>query len=78
VASDLPALREILRPDENAVLVEAGHAAALAAGVSRVLADPSLASRLAGQAREDVRQWTWDARAGRIEALLEAVIGRRG
>jgi glycosyltransferase involved in cell wall biosynthesis len=78
VASDLPALREILRPDENAVLVEAGHAAALAAGVSRVLADPALASRLAGQAREDVRQWTWDARAGRIEALLEAVIGRRG
>jgi glycosyltransferase involved in cell wall biosynthesis len=77
VASDLPALREILRPDENAVLVESGSAGALAAGLSRVLGDAALASRLAARAREDVREWTWDKRAGRIEALLEAVTGRR-
>ncbi|MFO7692965.1 MAG: glycosyltransferase family 4 protein [Vicinamibacterales bacterium] len=77
VASDLPALREILRPDENAVLVEAGSAEALAAGLARVLGDAALAARLAAQAREDVREWTWDRRAGRIEALLEAVTGRR-
>jgi glycosyltransferase involved in cell wall biosynthesis len=78
VASDLPALREVLRADENAVLVEAGRADALAAGVSRVLGDPELAARLAGQARDDVREWTWDRRAGRIEALLEAVTRRQG
>jgi glycosyltransferase involved in cell wall biosynthesis len=77
VASDLPALREVLRADENAVLVEAGRADALAAGVSRVLGDPELAARLAGQARDDVREWTWDRRAARIEALLDAVIRRR-
>ena len=77
VASDLPALREVLRPDENAVLVEAGDAGALAAGLARVLGDAALASRLAAQAREDVREWTWDRRAERIEALLEAVTGRR-
>jgi len=77
VASDLPALREVLRPDGNAVLVEAGDAGALAAGLARVLADPALASRLAAQARADVRAYTWDSRAGRIEALLEAVTGRR-
>ena len=77
VASDLPALREILRPEANAVLVEAGSAEALAAGVSRVLGDAALASRLAAQAREDVREWTWDRRAERIEALLESVTGRR-
>jgi glycosyltransferase involved in cell wall biosynthesis len=77
VASDLPALREILRPDENAVLVEAGHAGALAAGIARVLGDGTLASRLAAQAREDVREWTWDKRAERIEALVESVTGRR-
>ena len=77
VASDLPALREVLRPDENAVLVEAGDAGSLAAGLARVLGDAALASRLAAQAREDVREWTWARRAERIEALLEAVMGRR-
>jgi glycosyltransferase involved in cell wall biosynthesis len=77
VASDLPALREILRPDVNAVLVEAGSPDALAAGLSRVLGDAGLAARLAAQAREDVRDWTWDRRAERIEALLESVTGRR-
>ena len=77
VASDLPALREVLRPDANAVLVEAGDAGALAAGLARVLADAGLAARIAAQAREDVRAWTWDRRAERVEALLEAVTGRR-
>jgi glycosyltransferase involved in cell wall biosynthesis len=77
VASDLPALREILRPEENAVLVEAGNANALAAGVARVLEDAALAARLAAQARDDVREWTWDRRAERLEALLESAAGRR-
>jgi glycosyltransferase involved in cell wall biosynthesis len=77
VASDLPALREVLRPDENAVLVEAGSAEALAAGLARVLGDAALAARLAARARDDVREWTWEKRAERIEALLESVSGRR-
>jgi glycosyltransferase involved in cell wall biosynthesis len=77
VASDLPALREVLRPDENAVLVEAGNAGALAAGVARVLGDARLAARLAARAREDVRDWTWDKRAERVEALLALVTGGR-
>jgi glycosyltransferase involved in cell wall biosynthesis len=75
VASDLPALREVLRPDENAVLVEAGDAGALAAGIARVLGDARLAARLAARARGDVRNWTWDRRAERIETLLASVTG---
>jgi glycosyltransferase involved in cell wall biosynthesis len=77
VASDLPALREVLRPDENAVLVEAGSAEALAAGLARVLGDAALASRLAVRARADVQDWTWDRRAERIETLLESVTKER-
>jgi glycosyltransferase involved in cell wall biosynthesis len=77
VASDLPALREVLRPSANAVLVEPGDAAALAAGLARVLGDAALAARLAAQAREDVREWTWDRRAERVDALIESVAGRR-
>jgi glycosyltransferase involved in cell wall biosynthesis len=78
VGSDLPSLREVLRPDENAVLVEAGDAEALAAGIARVLADPGLAARIAAQAREDMIAWTWDKRAERLERLLADAAGRQG
>ncbi|MEO5897775.1 MAG: glycosyltransferase family 4 protein [Vicinamibacterales bacterium] len=74
VASDLPAIREVLRDDENAVLVEPGSAEALASGIRRLLADRTLAFRLARRALADVPQYTWDRRAERIEALLEAVV----
>ena len=78
VGSDLPSLREVLRPDENAVLVEAGDPGALAAGIARVLGDPGLAARLAARAREDVIEWTWDKRAERLETLLAGTAGRQG
>ena len=78
VASDLPALREVLRPDENAVLVEPGNPDALAAGLARVIGDPGLAARLAARAREDMLEWTWDKRAERLETLLAGAAGRQG
>ncbi|MEK9164705.1 MAG: glycosyltransferase family 4 protein [Chloroflexota bacterium] len=65
VASDLPALREVLRED-NALLVPPDDANALADGLRRLLADDSLASRLATQARRDVEAYTWDNRARSI------------
>ena len=63
VASDLPSLREVLRDGENALLANAGDADAFAAAVRRLLADRSLADRLGRQARIDVQQYSWDARA---------------
>ncbi len=75
VASDLPSIREILRDDENAVLVEPGNAQAFTAGVRRIREDAALAERLARQAFEDVRHYTWDARAARLETLLDQVAG---
>jgi glycosyltransferase involved in cell wall biosynthesis len=75
VASDLPAFREILRHDENALLVEAGNPQALVAGISRIKRDPTLGGRLARQAREDVRAFTWARRAERLEALFHEVTG---
>jgi hypothetical protein len=38
--------------------------------VRRIKDDPGLGRRLAAQAFEDVRAFTWEARAGRLEALL--------
>jgi glycosyltransferase involved in cell wall biosynthesis len=65
VASDLPALREVLG-EENALLVPPDDANSLADGLRRLLADDSLASRLATQARRDVEAYTWDNRARSI------------
>jgi len=70
VASDLPALRDVLTPDVNALLVPPEQPAPLAAAISRLLGDAALRQRLARQARQDVRAFTWQARAARLEQLL--------
>jgi glycosyltransferase involved in cell wall biosynthesis len=52
VASDLPALREVVEPDGNAVLVPAGDADALAGAVGDLLDDPDRRARYALRSRE--------------------------
>jgi glycosyltransferase involved in cell wall biosynthesis len=75
VASDLPAIREVLAPDVEGVLVAPGDPSALAAGIARVLDDPALAARLAAAALAKVQDFTWDRRAERLEAVLERARG---
>jgi glycosyltransferase involved in cell wall biosynthesis len=70
VASDLPSIREILRDGHNALLVEPGNPQALTAAIRRLREEAGLGERLARQAREDVRQYTWERRAARLEALF--------
>jgi glycosyltransferase involved in cell wall biosynthesis len=72
VASDLPALREVLRHEQNALLAAPGDPDAFAAAVRRLLAEPALAERLGRQARADVEGYSWDARA---RALLDFMHG---
>ena len=73
VASNLPAIREILTHDVNAVLVTPGDADALAAGICR-LADDAALRALLGQARATaVAEYSWDRRAERLEALFTEV-----
>jgi glycosyltransferase involved in cell wall biosynthesis len=76
VASDLPAIREVLHDGEDALLVTPGDARAMANAIQRLLQDPALASRLARAALEAVPRYSWDRRAERLEALLVEVIGR--
>jgi glycosyltransferase involved in cell wall biosynthesis len=78
VASDLASLREVLRDGENALLVEPGNPQALTAGIHRIKDDAALGRRLAEQARQDVRQFTWARRAERLEVLFSEVLGVRG
>ena len=76
VASDLPALREVLRDRENAVLVPPGDSEALAAGIRSLLADEALAARIAARAREEATGYTWEHRAGRIREVLDRLPDR--
>jgi glycosyltransferase involved in cell wall biosynthesis len=75
VASDLPAIREVLRHEDNALLVQPGDPQALVAGIARIKDDAALGRRLADQARSDVRDFTWARRAERLEALFATVTG---
>jgi glycosyltransferase involved in cell wall biosynthesis len=77
VASDLPAIREVLRHETNAVLVRPGDPEALSAGIRRLAADRDLAERLARRAFDDVAQYTWERRAERLVALFDEVRGTR-
>jgi glycosyltransferase involved in cell wall biosynthesis len=75
VASDLPALREVLNPG-NALLVPPDNAEAISEACRHLLSDPALAERLAGQARRDVAQYTWDARAEHVLSFVTGVLTR--
>jgi glycosyltransferase involved in cell wall biosynthesis len=66
VTADTPAMRELLRDEESALLIPPSDPAALAAAVRRLAGDPSLASRLSAGGLEAYR-----ARAS------EEVLGRR-
>jgi glycosyltransferase involved in cell wall biosynthesis len=72
VASDLLAIREILDDGTTAMLVPAGDERALAAALTELQADPARTAALARGARALAARYTWDARAERIEAALEA------
>jgi glycosyltransferase involved in cell wall biosynthesis len=75
VASDLPAFREVVRHGENAQLFEAGNASALAAAVRTVAGDPARAESMARRAFETAREYSWDARAERLERLFGEAAG---
>jgi glycosyltransferase involved in cell wall biosynthesis len=73
VASDLPAIREVLHEGQTALLVEPGRPEAFAAAITRLLGDRALAERLARNAAAEAVSYTWARRAQRLEALFTEV-----
>ena len=59
VASDLPVFREYLRPGQDALMVPADDATALAGALGAVLDDAALAARLRAAGREVCARFTW-------------------
>ena len=67
LCSDLPVLREVLRDEENALLLPPREPEAWAAALVRLKSDNALADRLALAAVHDFREhYTWQGRARRI------------
>lgn len=71
ISSDLPVLGEVLHHDRNALIAPADNAASWQLAIERLLAEPELGRRLAGQAYADlVRNHTWDTRVRHIFSEL--------
>lgn len=67
VVTDLPVLREVLRPDIDAIVVQQEDRGAFIAALERLRDDPALGRRLARSALERAHaEFTWASRASRI------------
>lgn len=74
LASDIPALRAILRDGETALLLPPDDPAAWAGAVRALLRDPTRAAALGAAARAALlAEYSWDARAARILARLRDI-----
>jgi glycosyltransferase involved in cell wall biosynthesis len=72
VASDLPAIREVLTDGRTALLVPPGNPQALAKALTRVVEDRALGDALGAAARALAPEYSWARRAERLEAALDA------
>ncbi len=72
VASNLPAIREVLTDGSTALLVPPDDAEALASALNRLAADRGLAQALGEAARRLAPSFTWAARAAKVESALQA------
>jgi glycosyltransferase involved in cell wall biosynthesis len=72
VASDLPSLREILQDGVDAVLVKPDDAHALREGIAKLLSDADLRASMSARLRARAAAHTWDARARRLLAWMDA------
>ena len=65
LSSDLPVFREVLN-DRNAILITPDDIDQWVASIEELRSDPDTRTELANQAKMDVKQYTWKARAERI------------
>jgi len=76
VATESPGTREIVRSEDNGLLVSDHHAPAIATALRRLLDDRALAFRLRARASETVRAYSVDVVARQYAALFSSVVGR--
>jgi glycosyltransferase involved in cell wall biosynthesis len=75
ITSRVGQLSEIIRNDENGLLVEPGDAGALSQAMERLIDNPSLSRSLSQNARRDVeRSFSWEQYIHQLENLLDEVL----
>jgi glycosyltransferase involved in cell wall biosynthesis len=72
LAPRLPDTAELLVHERTALLVAPDDSRQAAAALDRLIAEPELAARLGADARRLADGLSWDHRAAKIEAFLEA------
>lgn len=70
IASDLPALRGLIRDGIDGLLVDARDPEAWHRAIERVRQDPGLATSMASAARRRAAEFSWSRRAERIAARI--------
>lgn len=70
IASDLPALREVLN-DKNAIFFEPENAADLARAIKMLKQSQALGYHLSQQALSDIKEYTWEKRAKKILEFIK-------
>jgi glycosyltransferase involved in cell wall biosynthesis len=78
VASDLPALREILTEGVTALMADPDSPASFAGAIERLIADRRLAESLARRAFEAATTYSWEERARRLGEALAGATGLEG
>ncbi len=77
ITGDLPAIHDIITHEENGLIFPSGNAQALADSIIKLLDDPELRARLAGEGRKRVVQkFDWEVIAGKYAEIYDNLIGR--
>ncbi len=75
IASNVGGIAEVVRDDDNGLLVPEKDPVALAAAIERLRAEPELRERLSGRAREfALERLGWDAAIDAFERSLESAV----
>lgn len=78
IAGDLPAIHDIITHEENGLIFPSGNTQALADAIIKLLDDPELRARLAGEGRKSVVQrFDWEAIAGKYAMIYDMLILHR-
>ncbi len=75
VCSDIPGFGDVVRDGRDCLMVQAGDAHSLAAGLLRLLRDSALRLRLAEAGLAEVQRYSWPRVTDSIVAVYDALLG---
>jgi glycogen(starch) synthase len=77
LATDMPGLADLVRPEQTGLLVPPQSPELLAAALTRLFADDDLVRRMSAKAKDAVQEYDWRNIARRHIALYDGLLGTR-